>query len=250
MFIAGVWLLTACGGGDGGTSATPTSTAGVAGEPTAAPTVPAALASPTAEPTVDPSAEDAGVPPSEIYLGSGQPPDLSAGDIALLDRLQAAVPQADDLGAEYVQTRGGPLPNYRLLDMAADRDAMRQLLLATARENGYRAQFDHLPQGGPEQVQITLDLFANPTGASIAVRRAGEFVAATTAERSAPEVELGAETAFLRYTFSAGVGYEVVVRRGRIVGRVLVTYRADPGGFQDALPIAQMLHERLVERGL
>ncbi len=244
---AGGLLIIACGGDgdDFGFRASPTAqpspTQSV--EPTAPP-------APTPALTADANAVDAGVPAEQVHLGSGSPPALPPEDKEALARMDRAMLTAADLGAGYVQTRREFRPNFRLLEEAADPAALRELILASARVDGLQVQFDHPEPGGPQQLNAFTDLFANPTGAAIAVKRAAEFVDAQGAEPLAAPAGLGEQAAVSRFTFTQGVGYQVAFRRGRLTAGVLLLYLDDPRSPDEAVEFARRLEARLAGEGL
>jgi hypothetical protein len=193
-------------------------------------------------------ARSAGVARGRIHLGS-EGVGLTPIDVEFLTRMRDAV-LGEDMGRAYTRTFAQPVPNFRLLEASTQPARMRRALLASARVGGYYAQFDHARRGGPIQVSVLSDLFVNPTGASIALRRAHELTGADHADVVRRSLDLGEQATLARLSLSGGETYQVAFRRGRVMGRVLVTYPTTPARPTAPIEVAHELDELLAGLGL
>ncbi|MBI5289496.1 MAG: hypothetical protein HY873_11050 [Chloroflexi bacterium] len=208
----------------------------------------ATYAPPTPEPTADQNASDAGVPAEDVYLGSeAPPPAITDGREVSVARLRSAMLTADQLGEGYVSVTAEYIPNFRLIEASPAPELTRAVVLAGARVNGYRAAFDHVAPGGVEGATLGLELYANPTGASIAVKRAAELAGSADAI-PLPAPEIGEQASLFRIPYTTGVGYLAVFHRGSIMAMVLLTYRTDTAdGGAAAVALLGQLDVSLVE---
>ena len=199
---------------------------------------------------VDPDAKTAGVSRTLIPMGAALPDTFTASNIELLEVLRGAAIGAIDLGSRYKVVTSEFVPNFRLLETSSSRSVRRDVILASARLDGYGVAFDHPGRREPHELRISVDLFANPTGASIAVRRSASFVSGTVTDRRLPPTTLGEEGSVLRFRFDRGGAVLIAFRRGRIVGGVLVTYLSPRGARAVAVEAARALNARLEATGL